>query len=105
MNAEIRRTLIRAEQIRQTRNMPMHAMIMSDIMKFFRTNKIPGGNVFNGTASEEKLAIATEIAAGVLEFCHGEEIGSVMNLSTEEKVELNRRAKLKAYSDLSGNVN
>ena len=105
MNADIRKMLERAELIRKTGNMPMHAMLMADIMKFCRTNDIPGGNVFDGTASDEKLAISSEIAAGVLEFCHDQTIGSIFNLSEQQMIELNLRSTTMARGNDGNGIN
>lgn len=53
-----------------------------------RDKNLITGDVFLGTASEENIALATEIAAGIFEIIHGREIGSVLDLTPDQKLEL-----------------
>lgn len=105
MNTTFRAMLLEAERIRMgcraTQDIRPHAQFMSKMICYGREQQLLLGSLENGTASEEFLAQAAEMAACILEVIHGENIGSVLALSREEKMEIILRAKEKAESDIT----
>ena len=96
MDARFLEMLKEAEQIRakcrQTGMIGPHGKHMADMMRYAKEHGLYTGDVLAGTASEECLTHAAEMAAGMLEIIHGEQVGSVLTLSREEKIALSRRA-------------
>lgn len=79
-----------------------HAGKMMEAIAYAQTHRLFTGNVPAGTANEENLAQAVEMAAYILEVLHGEkEVGSVLGLSREQKFAICHQAAEKALADMA----
>jgi hypothetical protein len=85
---------IRAE-CRRTDVIGPHGGHVSKMIRYGMGKGFLTGKPLEGTASEENLNLAVEIAACILEVNHGEEVGSVFDLSPERKIEVMKRAEEK----------
>jgi len=92
MNKRFRELLEEAERIRATGNRELHAQQVILTIYFGQEEGLLSGKVLAGTASDENFALTTEIGAGCLEFDTNERVGSVLELSRAEQIELNCRA-------------
>lgn len=104
MDTKFRAMLVEAEKIRaecvRTGNIGPHARQMADMIDYGRDKGLFGGNIQYGTASDEFLAHATEMAACSLEAIYGEVIGSMLELTGEKKSEIRKRAFDKAKTKI-----
>lgn len=100
MDEKFRKMLLESEKIRarcrSTRNIGPHARQMTKMIGYAQEKKLFIGSVLARNANEELLNHTVEIAACSLEIIHGEEIGPVIALSSEKKMEIILRAKAKA---------
>lgn len=86
--------LLKAERIRiEEQFLPGHRTVLSNIIEYAEENKLLD-------KEGEFWAIGAEIAAGYLEFAYGENIGSVINLSLDQKKVLCEYALSLATSDM-----
>jgi hypothetical protein len=97
MDKKFEKMLHEAERVREyarnTGDVAPHAEHIARMVEYGEERGLLQGSVLEGTASEEKLNLSTEWAAGVLEVGHGESVGPVLSKSDNEKVEINRRAE------------
>jgi len=97
--------LVEAEEIRaqcvRTGDIGPHAAQMTKMINYGQNHNLLTGNIFDGSASDEFLSHATEMAACCLEVIYKEKIGPVLNLSDSEKIEINRLAVAKARAKMS----
>ena len=100
MDKGLRKMLVEAERIRRKGNHGPHAGHLAKMLHHGQSKKLFTGNALDGTASEEQLSLATEMAAGTLEFFHNEKVGSVLNFSLKAKIRLCKRAKKKAEAHI-----
>ncbi len=104
MDAKFREMLVEAERIRAVcrsiGDFGPHAAQNIKMINYSQEMRLITGDIFDGTASEEFLDHCTEIAACALEVGYGEEIGSILTLTREQKIAINRRAKKKAEMSL-----
>lgn len=85
---------IRAE-CRRTGIIGVHGGHVAKMIRYGMGKGFLTGKPLEGTASEENLNLAVEIAAAILEVNHGEDVGSIFVLSPERKLEICRRAEEK----------
>src|SRR4051812_31931574 len=93
MNETFRQMLLEAEKIRSLYlDGSPHAQKMAELVDYGRTHRLFGSSTLNDSSTEEFLGKAAEEAALLLEIKHGENIGSVTDLSREDKFALIHRA-------------
>jgi len=78
-----------------------HASQMAEMIRYGQKQGLFSGVIHKGTASEEYLSQVAEAAAFILEFFHGEDIGPVLDLTSEEKIQIALRAEEKAKDVVS----
>lgn len=104
MDKKFREMLLEAEKIRaecrRTGKIGPHAEQMVKMIDYVRKKNLFTGNVPDSSAGSELLAHSAEMAAGVLEVIHNEEVGSVLQLSRKKQRELAIRAKEKTLGHL-----
>ena len=73
---------------------------IAEVIRYGTVHSLLSGTIDDGTASKEYLSLTAEFSAFVLEFYHKEDIGSVLNLTREEKTQIIMRANEKARAVL-----
>jgi len=96
--------LLEAEKIRakcrEDGNIEKHATCMANMLMYADSKGLLTGNIFQGTASEEKLNQAAEMAACLLEVVHEYDVGPILDLPDNKKLEIIELAKEKTLANL-----
>ena len=108
MDRTFRGMLEGAERIRtacrRTDDTGAHAEQMMKMIQYAQKHHLFTGSVPTGTANEENLAQAAEMAAFIIEVIHGGQVGSVLGLPREWLLAICREANEKAEAHIAAVV-